>query len=120
MAPQIRMQDFDKPDEVREFPNGRGDIIHLGDQDVTRSVFEPGWRWSNDVKPIAETDWCMFHHIAYVMQGSMQLITSDGEEHLLTAGNVVEIEPGHDAWVVGDTTCVMIDWGTPTDYALPH
>jgi len=119
MAPQIRIQDFEKPDELREFPHGRGEIVQIGTNGVSRTIFEPGWRWSNDIKPIAETDRCMFHHIGYLMEGSMTVQTADGEEHTLTAGDVVEIQPGHDAWVIGDTSCVMLDWGTPSDYALP-
>ena len=115
----INIHSFDKPDEVREFPHGRIELVQVGDQQVARTTFEPGWRWSNDVKPIAETDWCQFHHIGYMLQGTMQVQTPDGQETQFNAGELAEIEPGHDAWVVGNEKCVMVDWGTASEYAKP-
>lgn len=117
MSEQVDTRTFDKADEVRTFTNGRLEIIRIGDREVGRTVFEPGWRWSNDVKPIAQTDSCQVHHVGYMLQGQMVVQMADGTELELTAGSVSEIPPGHDAWVVGDETCVMVDWGGPGNYA---
>ena len=70
MSEQVDTRTFDKADEVRTFTNGRLEIIRIGDREVGRTVFEPGWRWSNDVKPIAQTDFCQVHHVGYMLQGT--------------------------------------------------
>jgi hypothetical protein len=113
MTEPAHARTFDKSDEVQTFTNGRLEIIRIGDRDIGRTVFEPGWRWSNDVKPIAQTDLCQKHHVGYMVAGKMVVQMADGTELELTAGSVTEIPPGHDAWTVGDETCVMVDWGGP-------
>jgi hypothetical protein len=110
---------FDKPDEVRQFSNGHMDIVRTADGEVGRSVFEPGWRWSNDVKPIAGTDSCQIRHLGYAISGTLHIETEDGESYDLTPGSVVMIPPGHDAWVIGDEPAVFIDWAGSSSYAKP-
>lgn len=108
------------PDEVREFPNGRMEIVTLGGVVFGRAVFEPGWKWSESVKPIAGTESCEFPHQGYVESGSLHIAMDDGTSLDVTAGDVVVIAPGHDAWTVGDEPCVMYDFGTEdADYAKP-
>lgn len=117
MSEQVQVRSFDQADEVRTFTNGHLDIIQIDNREVGRTVFEPGWRWSNDVKPIAKTDLCQVHHVGYMLQGRMVVQMADGDEVELHAGSVAEIQPGHDAWIVGDETCVMVDWGGASNYA---
>ncbi len=79
----------------------------------------PGWRWSKDVRPIAGTEWCEYHHLGIMLQGEMHFITADGMEMELKAGHVYEILPGHDAWVVGDESVVQYDFAGVRTFALP-
>ena len=97
---------FDRPDETREFvDHGSVDIIDLAGHTVGRGEFEPGWRWSRDVKPIAGTESCQASHLGYVVSGSMRVYMDDGPEHTLGPGDACAIPPGHDAEVVGDEAC---------------
>jgi hypothetical protein len=117
---KVEVRSFESSDERREIPNGVLDAIKLGGSTFGRSVFQPGWRWSNDVKPIAQTDRCMLRHTGIVLSGRMVVQDEDGDEVTLGAGDVCLIEPGHDAWVVGDEPCVMVDVGQDVDeYARP-
>lgn len=112
---------FGEPDETREFPNGRAEILNVGNGEVGRLVFEPGWRWSNDVKPIAQTDSCQVEHLGYVISGRMRVTMDDGSSAELRAGDVCAIPPGHDAEVIGDEACVMLDVGEEeSEYAKRH
>lgn len=87
---------------------------------MLRLEFEPGWRWSNDIKPIAGTQSCQTHHLGYVLEGTMQLRMDDGTEQTIRAGDLIDIPAGHDAWVVGDLRCVTIDFSPDaTRYARP-
>jgi hypothetical protein len=114
----LEAKSIDKPDERRDFPRGHLDLVSLGDQPVGRSTFQPGWRWSESVKPIAGTGSCQFFHVAYVMAGRMHVRADDGSELEIGPGDAVTIPPGHDAWVVGDEDCVMVDFGHDSaDYA---
>lgn len=119
MTAQAHHHTFDKPDEVRNFPNGHLEIVQTEDGEIGRAYFEPGWRWSNDVKPIAETEWCEVPHAGYQIQGTLHIKMADGEEFDLRAGDVSILPPGHDAWVIGDETVVMVDWAGFSNYALP-
>ena len=110
---------IENPQETRPFKdNGRMDVITLGDFTLGRGVFEPGWRWSNDVKPIAGTDSCQTRHTGYCLSGQMTVRFEDGEELTVGPGDVMVIEPGHDAWTVGDEPCVLLDTGV-AGYAKP-
>jgi hypothetical protein len=109
---------FDSPDEVREFKaNGQVELVNLETGPVGKGTFAPGWRWSNDVKPIAGTDSCQVNHIGYVAAGSMTVRMDDGDEHTYKPGEAFHMPPGHDAWVEGDETCVLIDFGGLVGYA---
>lgn len=108
---------FQAPDEVREFPNGHADILVIGEDEVGRLVFEPGWRWSNDLKPIAKTESCEAPHFQYHVSGQLAIRMDDGTEFVAGPGDVTSLPSGHDAWVVGDEPVVVIDWFGATDYA---
>ena len=110
---------FETPHETRPFAaNGHMDVITLGDFTVGRGVFEPGWRWEVDVKPIAGTDACMARHTGVCISGSMVVVGSDGVEVTYAPGDAFVMEPGHLAWVVGDEACVLYDTGV-MGYAKP-
>lgn len=115
----LRRRHADRPDEVRTVPHGRIELIELGETLVSRSIFEPGWRWSTSVKPIAGTEFCEFHHQGYSLTGRVHVMMRDGAEIELGANQFFEIPPHHDAWVVGDEPWVSVDWGTAMGFARP-
>lgn len=112
---------FESPDEVREFTDGKGRValVDLNGNTVGRGTFEPGWRWSENVKPIAGTDSCQVEHIGYVLQGRMGLRMDDGTELEFGPGEAFHMPAGHDAWIVGDEACVLLDFGGLKGYAKP-
>jgi len=116
---QMQRKSLDLPDETRTIPNGRTEIWNLGDFVVGRICFEPGWKWSKDVKPIAQTDWCEYHHLGLMMEGTLHYITPEGLEMEVTPGMLFEILPGHDAWVVGDKPVIQYDFAGMRTFALP-
>jgi quercetin dioxygenase-like cupin family protein len=111
---------FDVPDETRSVPKGKVEVLKLNDLQVIRNTFEPGWRWSESVKPIAKTDSCQVYHILYVISGRLGTRMDDGSTAEFGPGDVGVVPPGHDAWVVGDKPCVMLDLGGSTVYAKPQ
>jgi len=115
----MQRKSLDMPDETRTIPNGRTDIWNLGDFVVGRIVFEPGWKWSKDVKPIAQTEWCEYHHLGLIIEGTLHYITPEGLEMEVSPGMLFEILPGHDAWVVGDKQVVQYDFAGMRTFALP-
>lgn len=115
----MQRKSLEMPDETRTIPHGQTDIWNLGDFVVGRIVFEPGWRWSKDVKPIAGTDWCEYHHLGLMMEGTIHYVTPEGLEMEVSPGMLFEILPGHDAWVVGDTPVVQFDFAGMRTFALP-
>ena len=118
----LEIKPLSNPDEVRPFKDDKGaaHIVTLEPGPVGRGVFEPGWRWSDHVKPIAGTDSCQTAHLGYVVSGRMYIVMDDGSEGECGPGDAVHIEPGHDAWTVGDEPGVMIDFGQIQNYAKPH
>jgi quercetin dioxygenase-like cupin family protein len=120
MAGLVRSS-FDTPEETRPFAEGMGhlDLVNLAGGGVGRAVFEPGWKWSKHVKPIAGTESCQAAHMGYCISGQMKIVMDDGQESMLGPGDFMICPPGHDAWIVGDEPCVMIDWQGFADYAKP-
>lgn len=108
---------FQAPDEVREFPHGRAEILKIGGGEVGRLVFEPGWRWSQDVKPIAGTASCGAPHFQYHVSGRLAIRMDDGTEFIAGPGDVTTLPSGHDAWVVGEEPAVTVDWFGAGSYA---
>jgi hypothetical protein len=106
-----------KPDEVREFPKGRVELIRIGGRTIGRAVFEPGWRWSTSVQPIAKTKSCEAPHFQYHVSGVLRVRMDDGTEFDCKPGDVTLLPSGHDAWVVGDEPAVVIDFQGMIDYA---
>jgi quercetin dioxygenase-like cupin family protein len=102
MMATLQRKNVDTPDETRTFPQGTFNIVRLGDFAMARSQLQPGWRWSEHVKPIAGTDSCQVHHLGYVISGRLGARMDDGTEMTFGPGDAYEIPPGHDGWVIGD------------------
>lgn len=116
----MESRSFDSPEEVRPFTDkGAAEVVTLAGSTVLKGRFEPGWRWSEHVRPIAGTDSCQSPHLLYVLSGRMHLRMDDGAEGEAGPNDVVRIEPGHDAWVVGEEACVVVDFGASPSYARP-
>ena len=105
----LESKSFDSPDETRMPPNARIDIVNLTGYTLARARFEPGWRWSESVKPIAGTESCQFTHVGTVIQGRLGVRLDDGTELEIKAGDAYTIPPGHDGWVVGDEAFVGLE-----------
>jgi uncharacterized cupin superfamily protein len=117
--PTVEQRSINDPHETRPYAaHGHMDVVTLGDFTLGRGTFEPGWQWSKDVKPIAGTESCMVRHTGICMSGKMTIRTNDGAEATVSAGDVFVLEPGHDAWTVGDEPCIMYDTGVAA-YAKP-
>jgi hypothetical protein len=108
---------FSAPDEVREFPNGRAEILQVSGAEIGRLVFEPGWRWSKDVEPIAKTESCEAPHFQFHVSGRLAIRMDDGTQFEAGPGDVTSLPSGHDAWVVGDEPVVVVDWFGASNYA---
>ncbi len=108
---------FGNPDEVRNFPKGKLELINIGGKVIGRATFEPGWKWSESVKPIAKTGSCMAPHFQYQVSGKMKIIMDDGTEIESNAGDVTLLPEGHDAWVVGNQPVVLVDFQGMIEYA---
>jgi hypothetical protein len=114
----LEIKSMSSPDETRTFvANGHVDVVSVAGHPVLYGTFEPGWRWSEHVKPLAHTDSCQGTHLLYVLSGRMMVAMNDGTTGEIGPGDVAAIAPGHDAWVVGDEPCVSVDFGGYAQYA---
>jgi quercetin dioxygenase-like cupin family protein len=122
MSATLEKKSLDKPDEVRPFKEGKGSVavFTLGDHTMGRGEFEPGWRWSLHVKPIAGTDSCQAAHTGVILEGRMVVKMDDGSEMEYGPNDVFYMPPGHDAWVVGNQRCVLFDVTGVAKYAKPQ
>jgi class 3 adenylate cyclase len=109
-VPRLQAKSFDTPDETRNMPKATADVVSLGEVAVGYAVWQPGWRWSSDLGPIAGTEWCENHHLGYALSGRLEVLTENGERLQVHGRSVYEIPPRHDAWVVGDEPFVTVEW----------
>jgi mannose-6-phosphate isomerase-like protein (cupin superfamily) len=116
---RLQTKRFSAADETRTFPHGRVELLNVPGGVIGRAVFEAGWSWSKDVKPIAKTESCEMAHSLYVLSGRTHVRMDDGEELDLGPGDYAFIPPGHDGWTVGDETCVCLDMAGMAEYAKP-
>ena len=114
---RLEKKSLDQPDETRPVKNGNVEVVELDGATVMRTTFEPGWRWSESVKPVVGTDSCQVHHVGYVISGRMHIQMDGGEELEVGPGEVIQIPPGHDAWIVGDEPYVGLDFKGGAEYA---
>ncbi|MGH2474753.1 MAG: adenylate/guanylate cyclase domain-containing protein, partial [Candidatus Limnocylindrales bacterium] len=108
--PRLQFKGLAKPDEIRDFPKGRAEVVRLDDATVGRSTWQPGWRWSTDLAPVMGTRTCQTHHLGYSVSGVLHVVLDDGEALDIPPDSIYEIPPGHDAWVVGDEAWVTVEW----------
>lgn len=117
---KAEVKNFDSPDEVRDFPKGKLELVKVGGAMVGKATLEPGWKWSESVKPIAKTDSCQAAHFQYHIAGVLRVRMDDGTEFDCRPGDVSTLPPGHDAWVVGNEPVVLVDFQGMADYARSH
>ncbi len=114
---KAEVKGFEKPDEVREFPKGRLELVKIGGATVGRAFLEPGWRWSTSVKPLAGTESCEAPHFQYHVAGVLKVVMDNGAEFECRPGDLSLLPSGHDAWVVGTEPVIIVDFQGMIDYA---
>jgi len=114
---KAEQKSFNKADEVREFPLGRVELVRVGGALIGRATFQPGWRWSSSVQPLAKTKSCEAPHFQYHVSGILKVVMDDGSEFLCLPGDVSRLPSGHDTWVIGDEPAVVVDFQGMVDYA---
>jgi hypothetical protein len=114
---KAEVKHFTEPEEVREFPKGRVELTRIGDLIVGRAILQPGWRWSACVRPIAKTKSCEASHVQYQIAGVLRVRMDDGTEFDVKPGDMANIPPGHDAWVVGNEPVIALDFQGMANYA---
>lgn len=105
----VHKKSLNSPDETRTFGKGKAEVVNVDGVTVIRLHYEPGWKWSEHVKPIAKTDRCEVQHVGYMVQGRLHIVSRDGAEGEINAGDGFVIPPGHDAWTVGNETVILLD-----------
>jgi hypothetical protein len=115
----LEVRDFSSPDETRTPDKTKVDVVRMGGTSASRMSMQPGWKWSECIKPIAGTDSCQLHHVGVIVSGTLHVSHEDGTEEDIGAGRAYVIEPGHDAWVVGDEPVMgyEFDARTAEEYA---
>ncbi len=117
---ELQSKPFQEPDEVVSLPNLVGQIVVLGETYIARYIYQPGWRWAKDVKPVVGTTSCQYHHQGVVLSGHLHVATDEGSQRTIGPGEAFDIPPGHDAWVIGDEPCDTFEfrgargWASPT------
>jgi hypothetical protein len=118
MHHEMLSRNLDKnPDDIRKFANGKVELANLGETAIGRITLEPGWKWSNDVKPIINTNSCQLTHTQYVISGRLRVKMDDGAEQEFGPSDALYVPPGHDAWVVGNESFVAVDFTGMKEYA---
>ncbi len=112
------LKHFEKPDEVREFPKGKVEVVKIAEKSIGRLSLEPGWKWSTAVQPIVKTKSCQFSHFIYQISGTLMVQMDDGARIEIKPGDVTLVPGGHDAWVVGDEPVLSVDFQGMAEYAL--
>lgn len=109
----FQKKNFEKPDETKSPPNARLDTLKMGDLTITRVTYKPGWKWSKDIKPIVGTSSCQMHHVAFCLSGRLAGVLDDGTRWESGPGDMIDVPPGHDGWVVGEEPAVLMEIGFP-------
>lgn len=113
----MEVKNLSKPDEIRTPAKTKIEVVKVGDHTIMRATFEPGWKWSECVKPVVGTSSCKVNHVLYVISGKMKVAMDNGVEMEIGPGDAANIPPGHDAWIIGDEPCVSIDFASGLVYA---
>jgi hypothetical protein len=115
--PGVESNDFSSPDEVRRPENTTVEVVKIGGGEIGRYTFQPGWRWSEHIKPVVATESCQTEHVGYVVSGTLHVESDDGTSGDVVSGSVYRIAPGHDAWVVSEQPVVVIEFQGAATYA---
>lgn len=107
----MQKKSFNTPDQTMTPPNTKVEVVQIANASLARNTFEPGWKWSTDVKPLAGTASCQVHHVLCILSGQLRVVMDDGTELQADPSDIVDIPAGHDAWVVGEAPVVAIDCG---------
>jgi quercetin dioxygenase-like cupin family protein len=113
----IEVKRFDSSDETRNFDKGAFEVVRSGGISIGRATYEPGWKWSQHVGPIAGTKSCQVEHVGMVVSGRAMIVMDGGEERIVGPGDVFHAPPGHDSWVVGDEPYVSLHFLGADEYA---
>jgi mannose-6-phosphate isomerase-like protein (cupin superfamily) len=116
--PSLSSKSFDAPDETRTPDKTKVDVVRLGGATVARLTFQPGWRWSECVRPVAGTESCQARHVGAIVSGRLHVRHDDGTEAEVAPGDAYVIEAGHDAWVIGEEPAVALEFESAEEYAL--
>lgn len=114
--PGVETRDFVSPDETRKPDKTLIELVNLAGGQIGRFTFSPGWRWSECIKPVVNTDSCQTEHIGYVVSGALHIMSTDGTAKDITPGSVYHIAPGHDAWNAGSQPCVVVEFQGAANY----
>jgi hypothetical protein len=115
--PGVEINDFSSPDEVRRPENTTVEVVKIGGGEIGRYTFQPGWRWSEHIKPVVGTESCQTNHVGYLVSGTLHVQSDDGTSGEVKSGCVYRIAPGHDAWVVDDEPVVVVEFQGAATYA---
>ena len=111
----LEKKSFDNPDELKEPNMTNAAVVNFGTVAASRVILQPGWKWSNDIKPVVGTESCQATHLGVIITGTVKAIHNDGTEATYTAGDAYSIQPGHDGMVVGDEPAIVYEfagaWG---------
>ena len=113
----VTAKSFDTPDETRTPDKTRVEVVRVGGNTVARFTFQPGWRWSESIKPVVGTESCQARHVGAILSGRMHVVHGDGTEGDTGPGDAYVIEPGHDAWVLGEEPVVALEFESAETYA---
>jgi hypothetical protein len=113
----VESRNFESPDETRTPDKTTVELVNLAGGQIGKYTFQPGWRWSECIKPVVKTEKCQIEHLGYVVSGGLHVEHEGGSTGDVTAGDVYRIEPGHDAWVVGDEPAVFVEFQGAAHYA---
>ena len=115
----ITSKSLDQPDEMLTGPKVTKRSVTVGKTYIARTEYAPGWCWSKDMKPTIKTSSCQHHHQGVIFSGRLHVVSDEGGERIMGAGDAFDIPPGHDAWVIGDEACVMIEFQSAQDWGKP-
>jgi hypothetical protein len=110
----VEARSFDAPDETRTPDKTKVEIVRMGGTNASRMSLQPGWRWSESIRPIAGGERCQMRHVGFLQSGTMRVAHEDGTEQEIGAGHAYVIEPGHDAWVVGEEPVIGFEFESRT------
>jgi uncharacterized cupin superfamily protein len=113
----IDVKSLSTPEETRTLEKTKVEVVNVGGTEVGRFTLQPGWRWSECIKPVVKTESCQAEHLGYVLSGSMHVVQQDGTEADVRAGEAYRIAPGHDAWVLGNEPYVALEFKSAGSYA---